>query len=224
MILHSKCNHGYSNLVEVSSGKRAVPTRMARSREALCDAFLGLVGEGCLRPGADDIAERAGLSRRSLFHHFKDLAGLYDAAYELGMHRAAPLLKEVDPDLTLPERLAALVDSRCKFLEVTLPFHWELTARALVGPAEEQARRSSVERLREEIRSLRPVFARDLEHLSSRERSELIQSMAAAISHPTWGYLRSSLGLSFRAARGIVARSLRALLADAGVVLDRGAD
>ncbi len=194
----------------------AGPPRAVRSRDALCDAFLALVGEGCLRPAADDIAERAGLSRRSLFHHFKDLAELYDAAYELGMKRAAPLVAQIPPELPLAERLALLIDSRCKFLEVTLPFHWELTARALVGPAQEQARRSSIARLREETRALRPVFQRELEHLSARERGEVVQSMATAISHPTWGYLRSTLRLSYRAARGVVERSLRALLRDVG--------
>lgn len=191
--------------------------RVSRTRQALCDAFLDLVAEGSLRPGAEDIAERAGLSRRSLFHHFKDLAELYDEAYELGMRRAAPLLRDVDGDAPLEERLAELADTRCRFLEVTLPFHWELTARALVGPARSQARRSARERLREDARSIAATFARDLAGLPARERSELERSMAAAISHATWGHLRTSLGLSRRAARGVVVRSLRALLRDAGI-------
>ena len=41
-------------------------TRTLRSRLAICDACLDLVQEGVLQPGADQIAERAGVSRRSI--------------------------------------------------------------------------------------------------------------------------------------------------------------
>ena len=54
-------------------------SRTARSRLAICEACLDLVQEGALQPSADQIAERAGLSRRSIFNHFADLAELYDA-------------------------------------------------------------------------------------------------------------------------------------------------
>lgn len=64
--------------------------RLLRSRRAICDACLDLVQEGVLQPGAEQVAERAGLSRRSIFYHFRDLAELYDAVVEAGMQRCAP--------------------------------------------------------------------------------------------------------------------------------------
>ena len=54
--------------------------RALRSRRAICDACLDLVQEGVLQPSADQIADRAGVSRRSIFYHFSDLAALYDAS------------------------------------------------------------------------------------------------------------------------------------------------
>ena len=75
-------------------------SRTVRSRLAICEACLDLVQAGVLQPSADQIAERAGLSRRSIFNHFGDLAELYDAVVETGMQRCAPLLKEVP--LALP--------------------------------------------------------------------------------------------------------------------------
>ncbi len=191
--------------------------RTMRSRQALCDAFLALVLEGNLRPAADEIAEKAGLSRRSLFHHFKDLADLYDAAYELGMQRAAPLLKEIPPSASAGERVAMLVETRCTFLEVTLPFHWELTARALVGPAQKQARQSALRRMNQWNHDIETIFAGDLNHLPAKERREVLQAIGVAISSPTWGYLRTSVGMSARAARSSVNRTVRGILSDAGV-------
>lgn len=203
-------------LVEGGDGRVG---RMARSRQALCDAFLALVQEGHLRPTADEIAARAGLSRRSLFHHFRELGELYDAAYEIGMQRSDPLMRKVDPRLPVDEKIEQLVENRCQFLEVTLPFTWELTARALVGPAQEQARRSALEKLTEQNEAIAQLFGGDLAHLTTAERVEVSRALAAAISPPIWGYFRNSLELSYKASRNAVTRSLRALLRDAGVAV-----
>ena len=45
---------------------------------------MDLVQEGTLQPSADEVAKRAGVSRRSIFNHFVDLAELYDAVVEVG--------------------------------------------------------------------------------------------------------------------------------------------
>ena len=46
--------------------------RARRTREAIVDATLALLDAGNLRPSADEIAERAGVSPRSIFQHFGD--------------------------------------------------------------------------------------------------------------------------------------------------------
>ena len=76
-----------------------------RSRLAICEACLDLVQEGVLQPSADQIADRAGLSRRSIFNHFTDLAELYDAVFEVGMQRCAPLLVEISQDEPVHRRV-----------------------------------------------------------------------------------------------------------------------
>ena len=70
-------------------------SRTLRSRRALCEACLDLVQEGVLQPSADQIAERAGLSRRSVFNHFSDLSALYDDVVEAGLRRCAPLRRSM---------------------------------------------------------------------------------------------------------------------------------
>ena len=53
--------------------------RGARARAAIVDALLALIEAGELRPSAARIAERAGVSLRSVFQHFKDVESLFAA-------------------------------------------------------------------------------------------------------------------------------------------------
>ena len=195
--------------------------RVVRSRQALCEAYLDLVHEGSLQPGAEQIAEKAGLSRRSVFHHFKNLAALYAAASEIGMERCAPLMQEIPHDGPVEDRLAALVDSRSRFLEATAPFARAMTARTLVGPAPEQAREAARGSQLLQRREIEAVFRRELASLSAEDRSETLEAMSAATSSPMWEHLRRRHGLSMSAARAVMAKTLAALLRDAGIDVPR---
>jgi len=192
-------------------------TRTLRSRLAICEACLDLVQEGVLQPSADQIAERAGLSRRSVFNHFSDLAELYDSVAEVGMQRCAPLLKEISCDAPLPRRLAQFSDARSNFLEATAPFTRALTAQSLIGPAGPQARRVSQQALQQQQDSVARLFATELDSVPGAERPLLLEALSVAASPHTWEYLRRGRGLSMSRARDITSRTMRALLRDAGV-------
>lgn len=192
-------------------------SRTKRSRLAICDACLDLVQEGVLQPSADQIAERAGLSRRSIFYHFADLAELYDAVVEVGMQRSAPLLKAIPREAPVAERVARLAEVRAKFFEGTAPFARALTAQSLVGPASEQARRVALDALGLQKGDVEELFEAELAGLPPQERSEIVEAMAAAANAPMWEYLRRSRRLSIPRARAVMKRTLTALLRDAGV-------
>ena len=53
--------------------------RAERTRQALVDALLGLLDEGHPSPTAAEVAERAGVSERSVFQHFADREALLEA-------------------------------------------------------------------------------------------------------------------------------------------------
>jgi len=53
--------------------------RALRTREAIVDACVSLIEDGELRPTAPRVAERAGVSVRSVFQHFADLPALHSA-------------------------------------------------------------------------------------------------------------------------------------------------
>ena len=188
-----------------------------RSRLAICEACLDLVQEGTLQPSADQIAERAGVSRRSVFNHFADLAELYDAVVEVGMQRYEPLLEKISDGEPLRRRIELLATLRTKFLEATSSFSRALTAQSLVGTAPEQAQRVSRDALRAHYQEVERLFQRELDHLSSEERAEIVEAMAAALNPLHWGYLRQSRQHSVARSRAVVVRTLRAILRDAGV-------
>jgi AcrR family transcriptional regulator len=192
-------------------------SRTARSRRALCEACVDLVESGVLQPSADQIAERAGLSRRSVFNHFRDLAELYDAVADVGMRRYAPLLEDVAADLPLADRVQRLAETRARFLEATAPFTRALTAQALVESTAPQAWRISQAALRRQQAGVERLFARDLARLPARTRRETLEALFAATAPLTWELLRHSRGLSRARARAVVARTVTALLREAGV-------
>lgn len=192
-------------------------SRTARSRRAICEACLDLVQEGALQPSADEIAERAGLSRRSIFNHFADLAELYDAVVEAGMQRYAPLLVEISEQGPVAGRVESLVQVRSKFLEATAAFTRALTAQALVGPAADQALRVSKNALRRQHQEVERLFRRELAGLSAPERAEVLEAMSAAMAPLLWESLRRSRGNSLSRARAVMKRTLTSILRDVGV-------
>jgi len=198
---------------EVQSG------RTARSRQAICDACLDLVQEGVLQPSADQIALRAGVSRRSIFNHFSDLTALYDAVVKTGLARCAPLLEELPLTLPVGARVTRAIAMCARFHEATTPFRRAMTAQLLVGPLREQALRVTQKLLREERDKVAALFRAELAALAPADRSELIEALASAVSPASWEHLRTSRGLSPERARAVMQRSVLALLRDAGADL-----
>lgn len=194
-------------------------SRTVRSRLAICEACLDLVQEGVLQPSADQIAEQAGLSRRSIFNHFNDLTELYDAVFQVGMERCAPLQKRVFSKEPLPRRVELWIDARSKFLEATGPFTRALTAQALAEPTREQALRVSKEALRLQQQDVERLFQGDLCALTAQEQQGTLEAISAATSPLTWEHLRHSRGLSMSRARAVLKTTLVALLRNAGAPL-----
>ena len=60
-----------------SAGVDGRRLRSERSRQAIIDAALELMGEGVLVPTAQMISERAGVGIRSFFRHYADMGTLF---------------------------------------------------------------------------------------------------------------------------------------------------
>ncbi len=127
-------------------GRRA---RRGRNREAVVDALLELFREGELSPSVATVAERSGVSLRSVFRYFDDLDEMGRIA--IGRH-----LERVGHLFELPnmgegpraDRIDALVDQRVALYEQVAPVMRAALIRAPFQPVISTALRHRREFLR----------------------------------------------------------------------------
>src|SRR5581483_6969317 len=95
--------------------------RSQRTRRGIAQAMLALMQDGVLRPTAPLVAARAGVSLRSVFHHFRDMEALYVIAAEIQTERVMAMLDPVDAALPLADRIVRFVAVRSAILEALTP-------------------------------------------------------------------------------------------------------
>jgi AcrR family transcriptional regulator len=183
--------------------------RGERARAAVADALLALVEEGDLQPTAPRIAERAGVSLRLVFHHFRDLEDLFAVTAERQIARIFPLLRPVSAAGPLAPRLAAFVAERSRLLEMIAPVRRAALLRAPFS-TEVSARLAMSRKLKRD--ELERVFATELSSLPPAERAEVSVALAVAGSFSAWEELRKNQGLTVEQARAVTTRTMRALL------------
>jgi AcrR family transcriptional regulator len=100
---------------EPVDGRRA---RRQRNRNAVVDAMLSLFAEGNLDPSSEQIAERSGVSPRSLFRYFGDLDDLVRTAIARQYQRLLPAAAlDLSTTADLPDRVHRLVDQRLRLFD-----------------------------------------------------------------------------------------------------------
>jgi TetR/AcrR family transcriptional regulator of autoinduction and epiphytic fitness len=183
--------------------------RSRRTREKLIDALISLIEDGDLRPTAPRIAERAGVSMRSIYHHFDDLELLFADATARELDRIAPLLSRLATAGSLDDRLDALVTQRARVYEAVTPIR---RASLLQEPfsAQIQAVRATLHSWSR--KELAGVFESELATRGEPERAELLDALDAAANWTNWNTMRSDMHLSPEAAQGVLRTTLSALL------------
>jgi len=91
--------------------------RSERSRSVIIEAMVALQEEGILVPTAQQVAERSGIHIRTLFRHFSDMEGLFEAAdVQLRESYETPFLGG-DREGTLEERIEHAVERHAEAYE-----------------------------------------------------------------------------------------------------------
>lgn len=190
--------------------------RGLRNRQAVVEATLSLLEDGATTPSASDIAERAGVSLRSVFRHFDDLDALFLAGIQRQAQRTAHLYAPPSRGGKPADRVQALVRQRRRLHEAVAPVRrgWVLRYRnhPTVMPVMAEVRAE----LRRQIADL---FAGDLVGLSTAARRDVIDAIDVAASFAAWDHLRFDQGLPPVRAAAVVRRTVSALLESAGVEL-----
>lgn len=183
--------------------------RAVRTREAIVDACIALVSNGDLRPTAPRIAERAGVSVRSVFQHFDDLESLYAMVAERSVGRIAQLIVPVDPELPFEERLATFMAQRCALLEALTPIRRAANVHAPFSKEITKRLQAGHDFLRAEAGQ---VFASELAAVDAGEREVLLDMLDTMLSWSSWESLRTLNARSAEQAADVLTRLARAAL------------
>lgn len=179
---------------ELSADGRAA--RSERTRRAIVDAMRALHHEGELRPTAPRIAERAGVSVRTVWQHFEDLETLLVEAGRRDLEIARSFVEPIDLSLPTDARVAALVDQRTRMFEAMAP-PWRAARVHVPFSAQLQANRDILMDLaREQVREL---FAPEL--AAAADPEALLDALHIASSWATWESLRTEARLDVERAQ-----------------------
>jgi len=182
--------------------------RGERTRDAIVEAHAGLLREGVLKPTAKVIAERAGVSPRTLWLNFKDLETLLEATTAYWLDADAALRRPIDVELPLAQRIELYCDQRVSRLEHIAP---AARSSALGEPFSVALQRSRHEHVERSLQDLDATFGPELEAAGA-DRTILADALFAASSWPAWSSLRDDLGLDVDAAAAILRTTLSRLL------------
>jgi TetR/AcrR family transcriptional regulator of autoinduction and epiphytic fitness len=183
--------------------------RAVRTHAAIIEALVAVLAEGDLQPTAERIAERAGVSLRTVYQHFPDRQALHKAVAERQWREVGKVIEIISSDLPLAERIDRLVAQRARIWEIVTPVRRVALLNAPFQPeiADEIARARAVTR-----DGVERLFAQELGSLPTGDRTEVLEALNVAAEWPTWETLRAHQGLGIDEAQAIVRRMLRALL------------
>jgi AcrR family transcriptional regulator len=191
--------------IQQLDGRRA---RGERTRVRVLDALLELVEEGELRPTAQEVAIRAGVALRTVYHHFEDVEALRRMALDLQLERHNLILQWIDPQLPLEERIAMTARQCRKLFEAITP----IRRATLFDEHSSEEMADGLRRSRAVRRAhLQQTFANELARHPDEGRG-LLDAIDVASSWQAWHYVRAGLGRSANAAEKVLTLTMHELL------------
>ena len=178
--------------------------RGVRTRRRIAEAALALLEENEHPPTAKEIAARAEVSHRLVFHHFQDLESLLAMVAALQVERYRNVRAEVSPHLPLAERVEQTVKHRFTLYESM--GHLGSNVSALAGRV--QAVADGAADVHKILRArLEHTFRAELDAAGRRGR-ELLCAIDTAVSWHVWDYLQRVNQLSPAATRRVMVQLL----------------
>lgn len=186
-------------------GRRA---RGARTRLRVLEALLALAGEGEIRPTAHDVAARAGVALRTVYHHFEDVAELRKSALDLQLERNIATLAPIEPQADLDTKIQMLAGQLRKVFESLTPIRRAMLLDEHSAPEAVEGLRAFRHRRRTHIAQ---SFKTEIAALTPGGRT-LLDALDTATTWESWEYKRTSLGRSIAASEKTLVLTLQDLL------------
>jgi TetR/AcrR family transcriptional regulator of autoinduction and epiphytic fitness len=183
--------------------------RAARTRDAVVEALLSLLDDGNFRPTARQVADRAGVSLRSVYVHFDDLEDLFTAAAHRHFERMRDLIDRIPDHGPLETRLDLFTRQRARIHEASAQVRRAAVLQEPFSPALAEVLALARKLSRAEIEL---VFGAELQGRQGRDRERLVIELDMVSSASVWETLRTHYDRSAEEARELVADTLRACL------------
>ena len=184
--------------------------RRDRNRDAVLDAVIELFTEDMFMPGANEVAERSGVSPRSVYRYFEDAEALTRAAIARQLELVEPLFHiPAIGEGPLDDRIERFVACRIRLWLAAGP-----TARAAGYRAStNEVMRERFEHTRELLRGqVAQMFAPELDDLANADARAVLGSVDVLCEFTGLDHLRRVRGLTDAQTRDLLVRSLRLLL------------
>ncbi len=196
--------------VDVIDGRTA---RRNRNKDAVLDALIEMADQGRAEPPIEDIAERAGVSYRSVYRYFEDRTDLMVSAIARVMGDMWPIFDvEGLGDGPLDDRIERLIAVRLEAYHRLAP----LTRAAVRLRADEPAVAEGYDRVRSYLRDqLATQFGTELSAIPDSERALTLASLDVMFQFEALDYLAKHDGMDDEALSRVLARHVHAHLTGA---------
>lgn len=182
--------------------------RSERTKQAIVDAFLALIKEGALRPSSARIAERAGVTQRTLFNQFGDMETLFEAVTQRHIARVSDLFPKATEG-TLEARVTSFAGMLAQLLDEVMNIRW-----AVITSADGLERFGKTPHLFAAVmrHQLNTAFDEELSKLRTEDRRALVDILEIEADPLTWRLRRLQQNQSLEEARDRVEHAMLALL------------
>ncbi|MGH7789028.1 MAG: TetR/AcrR family transcriptional regulator [Candidatus Binatia bacterium] len=177
--------------------------RGERSREAIVNALMQLIGGGVLRPTAQQVADEAGVGIRSVFRHFSEMESLYAAMDARIEGDAVQILRGGVRRGRRDARIVGLVRQRVALFERVAPYKRSANLQRWRSRFLQGRHQRLQQGLHDDLLDWLPELAG--------APADLVEAFELALSFEAWDVLRADRTLSSRRATAVIERTVRAL-------------
>lgn len=178
--------------------------RADESRRRIALAMLDLARAGEISPSAEQVAEQAGVGRRTVFRLFNDMEGVYREMHAVMVERITPVFVATFQATTWRAKVDELIERRARMFEEMRPIRTAGDAHRHRSAFLQSEHKRLTKLQRDTLVGLLPA--------SMRGDDERIEALDLALSFESWRRLRQEQRLPVKQAIAVWRRLARALL------------
>ncbi|HWJ62308.1 MAG TPA: TetR/AcrR family transcriptional regulator [Acidimicrobiales bacterium] len=187
--------------------------RRDRNREAVLDAVLDLFEDGAIAPAPAEVAERSGVSLRSVYRYFDDMDALVRAAIARNLARMGPFFDlEAPGEGPLDDRIDRTVAARLRLYDGIAPMARAAVARAPQNKIIDERLQETRLLLRRQVEEM---FRPELAVLDADGAHEVVAIVDVLLELDAIDHLRRYRRMAAPEAQRVLARAVAAVFATA---------